>query len=75
MRNRKKNKGLSTAKNTEENLGRKRIIANRIWVERKEWADRKEEAALDAMKKEGLTKAAKRAKARKEKAGAAASRK
>ena len=56
-------------------MGRKRTIAKRIWVERKEWADRKEEAALDAMKKEGPTKAAKRTKARKEKAGAAASRK
>ena len=46
-------------------MGRKRTIAIKKWVEREGWADRKEEAALDAMKKEGPTKAAKRTKARK----------
>ena len=29
-------------------------MASRIWIERTEWADKKEEAALEAMKKEGV---------------------
>ena len=39
--------------------------AKRIWIERKEWADRKEEAALEEMRKEGITNAANITKARK----------
>ena len=65
---------LVQEKNAEENLERNKTLAPRVWRERKEWAE-KEETALEAMRKEGPTKAAKRTKTRKEKAGAAASRK
>ena len=40
-------------------------MATRIWKERNGWADKKEEETLEAMNKEGITKAAQITKARK----------